>query len=94
MSKVMAIGAVGTSHRTVSHGTGLWAAVQAAASRLSLAMAYAGMGLAGVLLWAAVHLPIGARARESLAYAMAGCVGLFTLGWQMMRAQLAGQRRI
>ncbi|MFA5939345.1 MAG: hypothetical protein WC809_08315 [Sinimarinibacterium sp.] len=89
MSKVIAIGTAGGKRQT-----GAWGTIHSAASKASLAVVYAMMGLAGVLLWVMVHLPVGARARESLAYAMVGCVGLFTLGWQMMRAQLAGQRRI
>lgn len=86
MSKVMAIGAM-----AVSHHAGIWGVVQGAASKASLAAVYAMMGLAGVLLWLVVHLPIGARARETTAYAMAGCVGMFTLGWQMLRAQRSGR---
>lgn len=88
MNKMTAIGTVGGKRQT-----GPWGAIHNAASKASLAVVYAMMGLAGVLLWVMVHLPVGGRAREALAYAMVGCVGLFTLGWQMMRAQLAGQRR-
>lgn len=88
MSKVVAIGAAATGH-----DAGPWGMMQTAASRVSLAAVYAMMGAAGVLLWVVVHLPIGARARESTAYAMAGCVGMFTLGWQMVRAQHNGQIR-
>lgn len=88
MSKVMAIGAAGTGHNA-----GMWGAIHRATSRASLAVAYAMMGLAGVLLWVMVHLPVGARARESMAYAMAGCVGMVTLGWQMLRAQRTGSVR-
>ncbi len=53
---------------------------------------YAALGVAGVILWLLMHLPVGARAKAMLVYAMAGCVGTFTLGWHMVRAQLAGAK--
>lgn len=86
MSKVMAIGAM-----AAGHDTGIWGVVHAAGTKVSLAAVYAMMGMAGLLLWLVVHMPIGARARETTAYAMAGCVGMFTLGWEMVRAQRSGR---
>ena len=60
-------------------------AVQETISRASLAISYAAMGAAGVVLWILVQLPVGARAKELLVYAMAGCIGTVTLGWRMLR---------
>ena len=62
-------------------------AIHDAATKASLAISYAVMGAAGVMLWVLVQLPVGARAKEMLVYAMAGCVGTFTLGWQMLRSR-------
>ncbi|MEQ1440185.1 hypothetical protein AAG565_12545 [Fontimonas sp. SYSU GA230001] len=86
MGKTMAIGAVVRRRESTA-----WTAVHAAASRGGAALLYGMMGLAGGMLWLAMHLPMGERAKETLVYAMAGCVGLFTLGRQMLRAQRSGQ---
>ena len=45
------------------------------------------------MLWMLMQLPVGARGKSALVYAMAGCVGTFTLGWQMLRAQTGGIHR-
>lgn len=52
-------------------------------------LVYGLFGAAGVLLWLLVRLPMNARWKGGLVYAMAGCVGLFTVGWQMFQAQRA-----
>lgn len=70
-----------------------WRRLRNSALRAPTALLYALFGLVGVALWVLMHLPVGARAKSTLVYAMAGCVGLFTMGWRMLRAQAAGVRR-
>ncbi len=52
---------------------------------LLTALAYAVLGVAGLLLWLLAQMPMSARWKENLVYAMAGCLGLFALGWQLLR---------
>jgi predicted membrane channel-forming protein YqfA (hemolysin III family) len=64
-----------------------WAArTMVRAHELLTAAAYAVLGMFGVLLWLVVQLPMSARWKESLVYLMIGCLGLFAMGWQLLRA--------
>lgn len=57
--------------------------------QVTMLFVYGLFGLAGVLLWLLMRLPMSPRWKETTVYAMAGCVGLFTVGWQMLQAQRA-----
>ncbi len=59
---------------------------------LGMRTLYAMLGIAGLFMWLLMQLPIGGRAKETLVYVMAGCLGIFALGWGLMR-QLAGPKR-
>ncbi|SFF50740.1 hypothetical protein SAMN04488120_10641 [Fontimonas thermophila] len=65
--------------------------VRAAFVRMPMLLLYGLFGLAGAALWVIMHLPVGTRARDTLVYAMAGCIGMFTLGWRLLRAQARAQ---
>lgn len=54
---------------------------------------YAVLGGAGVLLWLLMQLPLGSRAKSALVAIMAGCLGVFALGWRLLTEQAAGRRR-
>ena len=54
---------------------------------------YAVLGIAGVLLWLVMQLPLGSRAKGTLVAVMAGCFGIFALGWRLLAEQAAGMRR-
>lgn len=54
---------------------------------------YAVLGVAGVLMWLLMQLPLGARAKTTLVAVMAGCIGIFALGWRLLAEQAAGLRR-
>jgi hypothetical protein len=54
---------------------------------------YAILGVAGVLLWLLMQLPLGNRAKSTLVAVMAGCFGIFVLGWRLLAEQAAGMRR-
>ncbi len=56
---------------------------------MAMAMVYGVLGLSGVALWLLMQLPMSARWKEAVVIAMAGCFGLFTLGWQMLRTEHA-----
>lgn len=60
---------------------------------LAMLLFYGCLGLAGVMLWLLVQMPISGRWKESLVVAMAGCLGLFAMGWQMLRPERAGALR-
>lgn len=82
MSKTVAIGSTrGYRQRRAVRRAG------ATLLRLPTWFMYGVLGLTGVTLWVLMQLPVGTRAKSALVYAMAGCVGTFTLGWQMLRAQ-------
>ena len=59
---------------------------------LTMFMLYGVFGLAGVSLWLLMHLPMSARLKEMLVLGMAGCLGLFAIGWQMLRPATASAR--
>ncbi len=59
---------------------------------LSMFMLYGVFGLAGVSLWLLMHVPMSARWKEMLVLGMAGCLGLFAIGWQMLRPTTAPAR--
>lgn len=61
--------------------------------RLRMQLTYLTLGAAGVLLWLLMHLPLGARVKQAIVVAMAGCVALFTVGSQLLTAQREGRRR-
>jgi len=88
MNKVIVMGSVHGFRR--SGGT---RRMSATLRRLPATLVYSALGCAGVALWMLMHLPVGARAKNTLVYAMAGCIGLFTLGWQLLRADTAQARR-
>ncbi|MEW6168998.1 MAG: hypothetical protein AB1651_15070 [Pseudomonadota bacterium] len=88
MSKVMVMGSVHGFRR--SGGT---RPMSATLRRLPATLAYSALGCAGFALWMLMQLPVGARAKNTLVYAMAGCIGLFTLGRQLLRADTAQARR-
>ncbi|WP_370305224.1 hypothetical protein [Sinimarinibacterium flocculans] len=54
---------------------------------------YALLGAVGVMMWMLMQLPLGSRARSTLVTTMAGCVGMFALGWRLLSEQAAGLRR-
>ena len=54
---------------------------------------YGVLGVAGVLMWLLMQLPLGARAKNTLVAIMAGCFGVFALGWRLLAEQAAGMRR-
>lgn len=88
MSKTVAIGSTrGYRQRRAVHRA------RTLVLRLPALLMYGVLGLAGVMLWMLMQLPVGARGKSALVYAMAGCVGTFTLGWQMLRAQTGDARR-
>ncbi len=63
--------------------------LQYASSRLF----YAVLGIAGLLLWVLMQLPLGTRVRSTLLAVMAACFGMFALGWRLLKEQAAGQPR-
>lgn len=70
-----------------------WRRIGARVHAGSMFLMYALFGLAGVLLWGLMHLPMSARWKEAVVFAMAGCLGLFAAGWQMMRSSVASPTR-
>lgn len=54
---------------------------------------YAVLGVVGVLLWLLMQLPLGARVKDTLLAVMAGCFGIFALGWRLLGEQASGMRR-
>ncbi|MES0872558.1 hypothetical protein [Sinimarinibacterium thermocellulolyticum] len=87
---------IAISHGTIGSGVSrrawrarLGDAVHTAATRLF----YAVLGAAGVLLWLVMQLPLGGRVRSALIVVMAGCFGMFALGWRLLGEQAAGLRR-
>ena len=58
---------------------------------LGMRALYAVLGLAGVCMWLLMQLPISARAKETLVVGMAGCLGLFAMGWGLMRQMTQGR---
>lgn len=88
MSKTVAIGSTrGYRQRRALHR------VAAGVLRVPALLMYGALGLTGVTLWVLMQLPVGTRTKSALVYAMAGCVGTFTLGWQMLRAQTSDTPR-
>lgn len=88
MSKTVAIGSTrGYRQRRALHRAA------AVVLRVPALLMYGALGLTGVTLWVLMQLPMGARTKGVLVYAMAGCVGTFTLGWQMLRAQASDAPR-
>ncbi len=67
----------------------MWLRTQARLRNTVMAMAYGALGLSGVVLWLLMQLPMSARWKEAVVIAMAGCFGLFTLGWQLLRTERA-----
>jgi len=67
----------------------MWMRGQAQLRNAVMAVAYGALGLSGVALWLLMQLPMSARWKETVVIAMAGCFGLFTLGWQMLRTERA-----
>lgn len=65
---------------------------RAALLRAPALLLYGVLGVAGAGLWVMMQLPVGARAKGALVYAMAGCVGTFTLGWRLLRAEAQATR--
>jgi hypothetical protein len=54
---------------------------------------YGVLGAAGVLVWLLMQLPLGSRAKATLMAVMAGCFGMFALGWRLLSEQASGSRR-
>lgn len=69
-----------------------WLRTGARLRSVAMLIMYGALGLAGLALWVLMQLPMSARWKEMTVYAMAGCLGLFAMGWQMLRPQRAALR--
>jgi hypothetical protein len=70
----------------------LWRRAAIRLHTASMALLYLVFGFAGVSLWLLAQLPMSARWKETVVIAMAGCLGLFAAGWQLLRPSTAASR--
>ncbi len=89
MAIAIETGTVGGKH----HGQPLRTRLIDTSQYLASRAFYAVLGAAGVLLWLLMQLPLGTRAKATLLAVMAGCFGMFALGWRLLGEQASGSRR-